>query len=198
MKCIVHIDISSFPEPVYTLDFCVSSLTAGACSHQLSLVYRKKSMTFLWFFLQNHGCFFQDTKENNIFLRTSLPPQSEKKKKGGRWCVTHPPHRPRPPLLPLMFESPYISVAWGKREHYTNDIEKGLEEGWGCALTQFCWALCRPQPCRPIKVADAVQGPLTAADMPLAKHGESLAGREALSTPPPARLGPLSLRLGLS
>lgn len=111
-----------------------------------------------------------------------------KKKKGGRWCVTHPPHRPRPPLLPpsllpLMLESPHISVARGKREHYTNDIEKGLEEGWGCALTQFCWALCRPQPCRPIKVADAVQGPLTAADMPLANHGESLAGREAL--PPP-------------
>lgn len=30
-------------------------------------------------------------------------------------------------------------------------------------------------------MADAVQGPLTAADVPLTKHGESLAEREALS-----------------
>lgn len=67
----------------------------------------------------------------------------------------------------------------------------GGERGpWGVELTQFCWALCRPQPCRPIKVADAVQGPLTAADMPLAKRGESLAAREALSAA--LQLGPAS------
>ena len=76
-------------------------LTAVARSHQLSLVYRNKSMTFLWFFLQNHRCFFFKRQKKTIFSCDPLfRCKVKKKKKGGRWCVTHPPHRPRPPLLP--------------------------------------------------------------------------------------------------
>lgn len=111
-----------------------------------------------------------------------------------------------PPLpSPRFLETPHISATRGKRKHYTNDIEKGWRWGWGvcvcvCAgrvFTQFCWALCRPQPCRPIKLADAVQGPPTAADVPLAKHGESLAEGEALITRPPESAQISSAQLSL-
>lgn len=78
-------------------------------------------------------------------------------------------------LTPPVGISPYL-MAWRKQEHYTNDVEK--REWGGCSLNS-AERFCRPQPCGPIKALDAVRGPLTAADVPLAKHSESLGWRKA-------------------
>lgn len=83
-------------------------------------------------------------------------------------------HLTSPPPPPVGI-SPYL-MAWRKQEHYTNDIEKW---GWGRCSLNSAERFCRPQPCGPIKAPDAVRGPLTAADVPLAKHGESLGWRKA-------------------
>lgn len=51
--------------------------------------------------------------------------------------------------------------------------------GGGVVHSILLSVFCRPQPCGPIKVPDAVRGPLTTADVPLAKHGASLGWRKA-------------------
>lgn len=80
---------------------------------------------------------FRDAKrESSVFLRPPLllcKLQKKKEKKDGRWRVTHSSPA-SPPLLPRLLESPHISEAWGKREHYTNDIEKGCR-----GLGRGCW-----------------------------------------------------------
>lgn len=104
-------------------------------------------------------------------------------------------HLTSPPPLPVGI-SPYL-MAWRKQEHYTNDIEKWRRGRRGCSLNS-AERFCRPQPCGPIKAPDAMRGPLTAADVPLAKHGESLAWRKSSRLRPPARPGRRCNRLNLA